>query len=397
MKRLKHLALILFLSATGCAANLGSFESPYYRLEELERDSILHVPTGTVVGKEDLFSFLTSSRVIYIGETHDNMEHHRVELEIIKAMDRAFPGGIAIGMEMFTLPSQPSLDRWVRGELSKEEFYRVWLKEWGIDYEYYRAILEYARDRGIPIVALNAPKDLVDEVREKGLEGLSEERRRELPEIDRSDPYHRAFFEAYYKAHDRKGFERFYDISLLWEETMAETIARYLTGEGKDKRMIVLTGSGHVRYGMGIPKRLFRRLPVPYTIVLLSVHKEALTKEEVKEKGIVLMDVRPPKLPLYVAHFVWTTGYETIRRPKLGVYLKDRDGGVVIVGVLPGSVAEKSGIREGDLVKSIDGKEVKDSVDLIYHIRSKGPGDRGTLVVEREGKEVEIEFTMEDR
>lgn len=391
------ISLFLFLS-TGCAAHLGLSGSPYYRIKDLRKDSILYVPTGTFVDKEELFSFLLRSRIVYIGETHDNLDHHRVELEIIKAMDRAFPGRIAIGMEMFTRPSQPYLDRWIMGKLPEEEFYRVWLKEWGIDYGYYRGIMEYARERRIPIIALNAPEDLVDEVREKGLDGLPQERRKELPEIDRSDPYHRAFFKAYYMAHGRKGFERFYEVSLLWEETMAETIASYLRSkEGKGKRMIVIAGSGHVKYGMGIPRRVFRRLQEPYTIVLLNVDKEALTKEEVKRKGIVLMDVSPPKLPLYAAHFIWTTGYETIKRPKLGVYLRDKGGKVVVVRVLPGSVAERSGIKEGDVVKGIDGKGIKDSVDLIYHIRSKGPGERGVMVIERDGKEIEIGFTMEDQ
>lgn len=388
--------LILLLSLSGCGGMLNSFESPYYRLEELKEGSILHVPTGTLVDREELFTFLSRSRVIYVGETHDNLSHHRAELEIIKAMDRLFPGRIAVGMEMFTTPSQPMLDRWVKGDLPEEDFYRLWLKEWGIDYGYYRDILEYIRERRIPLIALNAPKDLVDEVREKGLEGLPPDRKKDLPEIDRKDPYHRAYFKAFFKAHDRKEFERFYDVSLLWEETMAERIADYLKGE-KGRKMIVLAGSGHVKYGMGIPRKVFRRLPEPYTIVLLTVSREALTKEEVRKKGIVLMDVSPPKLPLYAADFVWVTGYEKVKRPRLGISVRDKDGKVVIAEVLPGSVAERSGIRKGDIVKRLDGKAVKDSIDLIYRIRSKGFGEEGTMVVERKGREVTIRFTMEEK
>ena len=72
----------------------------------------------------------------------------------------------------------------------------------------------------------------------------------QLPDIDKSDPYHRAMTMAIFgdpRHGTKEVFERFYDIQLLWEETMAETVADYLKSEeGKGRYMVVLTGGGHI-------------------------------------------------------------------------------------------------------------------------------------------------------
>ena len=58
--------------------------SPYLSLDELANDEILHLPTGLKVSFDQMQDAISSSRVIYIGETHDNIEAHRVQLEVIK-------------------------------------------------------------------------------------------------------------------------------------------------------------------------------------------------------------------------------------------------------------------------------------------------------------------------
>jgi len=74
---------------------------------------------------------------------------------------------------------------------------------------------------------------------------------------------------------------------------MAETAANYLaTGGGSDKKLVVLAGGNHVRYGFGIPRRVFRRLPVAYTIVLPT------TVSIPEDKRDRLMDVNLPEIPL---------------------------------------------------------------------------------------------------
>ncbi len=62
--------------------------------------------------------------------------------------------------------------------------------------------------------------------------------------------------------------------------------------------------------------------------------------------------------------------------------------------VTPGGPADKAGIRAGDVITAIDGKQVEESSELIVAIRAKRPGDTVTLTVERNGKEEKVRVTL---
>ena len=54
-------------------------------------------------------------------------------------------------------------------------------------------------------------------------------------------------------------------------------------------------------------------------------------------------------------------------------------------GILPGSPAEKAGLKGGDIVIEFDGKRINVPEELIVLVRSKNVGDRVTVVFMREG------------
>ena len=51
--------------------------SPYQDLGDLQTGEILHLPTGMNVNFDQMMDSIATSRVIYIGETHDNIEAHK--------------------------------------------------------------------------------------------------------------------------------------------------------------------------------------------------------------------------------------------------------------------------------------------------------------------------------
>jgi putative serine protease PepD len=59
-----------------------------------------------------------------------------------------------------------------------------------------------------------------------------------------------------------------------------------------------------------------------------------------------------------------------------------------------GGPAERAGLRPGDVITAIDGKEVADSGELIVAIRSHRPGETVTLTVKRGGQEHKIPVTL---
>ena len=71
--------------------------------------------------------------------------------------------------------------------------------------------------------------------------------------------------------------------------------------------------------------------------------------------------------------------------------------GVVIMGVEPGSPAEKAGLKGGDVITMVNGKPVKTGNDLVNPIAQAPIGSKVKLNYVRDGKQRETDATVEDR
>ncbi|MFN3531859.1 MAG: ChaN family lipoprotein [Candidatus Brocadia sp.] len=363
--------------------------------EQVALDDIIYIPTGEKVQFSNLHHFFDCARVLYVGETHANKAAHQVQLKVLNACYEKFGSNIAIGMEMFTRQYQPFLDQWIAGEIDEQKFLEEtqWDKEWGYDYTLYKEILDFAREKKIPVIALNAPREVVKMVSKKGLKGLSDEEKRQLPEIDTTDFFHRVYLERAVREHmvDRSAdLEKYNDVQCLWEEYMAQTIANYLSSwEGKDKKFLTFAGNGHIIYDFGIPKRVFRRTFLPYyTIYPAEFHGT---------KPVAEQDLFLSEIPLEPADFVWVIPPSGIqeKRVYLGIQIqRTSDNKLVIQEISPGSPAEKAGFLVGDIILSIDGKIVKSVMELVHYLQTKQFGETCTVDFERDGKRISCEVTL---
>ena len=322
----RSLFIVVALFLGGCAgAQKWNSEMPYVPAAEPKVGDILHMPTGHYVSEAQMLANATVNQVVYVGELHDNPASHRLQLEVLKAMFAKNPGKVALGMEMFTTKQQDVLDRWVAGELTEKEFLResLWFTEgWNFDFGYYRAILEFCRDNQIPVRGLNVDKDLGRKVSMSPVEELAPEVRAQLPEMDMNDPYQRAMIEAMTAGHAGGGkmVDSFHRRQTLWDENMAQSTADYLHAN-PDMGMVVIAGGWHVEYGFGIPRRVFRRLPLAYTIIGSRTIKVAEGKDP------QLMDVKMPKFPMPEADYMVYQEYELLEKKgvRMGVLLDDKD------------------------------------------------------------------------
>ena len=70
------------------------------------------------------------------------------------------------------------------------------------------------------------------------------------------------------------------------------------------------------------------------------------------------------------------------------------DEGAYVSGVSPESGAEAAGIEVGDIIVGFDGQVVSSASDLMLDVRTKNPGDKVTLKVDRDGEVMDIEVTL---
>lgn len=98
--------------------------------------------------------------------------------------------------------------------------------------------------------------------------------------------------------------------------------------------------------------------------------------------------------------------YGKVRRGQMGVYLQPitediasafelkNTKGALIADVIPDSPAEKAGLKRGDVIVKLDGKEVEDSVKLSTSVRQHMAGDKINLEVLRNGKTMNFSLTL---
>jgi uncharacterized iron-regulated protein len=301
----------LLILLAGCAAPQTRLDraSPYRDPATLQKGEILHLATGRLVSEGQLLESLSRYPIVYVGETHDSLDDHAVELFILSGLHRRSPGSVSLGIEMLPRTAQADLDAYLLGDLEASEFEPVWTRYWGHSFAYYEQILRFARDNRIHVLALNVEEDLRKAVRRKPPAEIESDLAGRLPEMDLEDPYHRSVTQAIFASHPMgpQDAEAFYRVQVLWDETMADTAARYLRSpEGRGKQLVVLAGAHHVRHGCGIPRRLFRRVPLPFAVVL------PLVVEIPQNKKDRMMNLEPPPLPMPPADFLWAVGYTSM-------------------------------------------------------------------------------------
>lgn len=305
-------------------------------------------------------------KIVYVGEYHDRFAHHNVELRVMKSLFKKDPG-IAIGMEMFQRPSQKALDDYISGAIDEREFLKKseYFKRWIFDYNLYKPILDFARAGKIPVIALNQKSELVDKVSKGGMDSLSVDEKKETPaQMDFSDSEYRERLSRVFEQHKNRGernFDFFYQAQILWDETMAESIDAYLQ-KNPDRRMIVIAGSGHLIFGSGIPKRVFRRNGLSYATILNDTDVD----------GDAAAD-----------YLVFPQPLEGMMAPRILAMLEEKPGKVSVTDLPEGSVSRKAGIREGDILLSFDGAPVHDVADIKIALFYKKHGDSVRIKVRR--------------
>ncbi len=157
-------------------------------------------------------------------------------------------------------------------------------------------------------------------------------------------------------------FARFVESQSVWDRAMAEALARHVSpASSGDKALVVgIMGSGHIRYGHGVPHQL-RDLGVKNVGTLLPVPADVDCKELRTGLADAVFAVPEPAKAVP-------------EPPRLGVQLEENAGIVRIAGVTSGSLAERTGLKAGDLIVEVAGVPVSRTLRVIAAIRLQPAG-----------------------
>lgn len=331
------------------------------KILEVASDELYSVETGKPIPFAKMIQEMKGSQLIHVGETHNSLAMHDLQLKIIQALyeqDRA----LAIGLEMFPATCQDVLTKWSLGFMSEDEFIREaqWYVNWNFNFAYYRKIFLFAKENRIPVYALNAPKEIITKIRMQGWDALRDEEKALVPKPDLTHPEHRqlirTIFESADLPHQMKGagldmmFEGLYRAQSAWDHVMA---AKALEGARKErKKMVVLAGSGHLIYNLGINLRAYQQSQMPFkTVISVFVEKGKPSVQVARSLGDYLFGVHEEARPEF---------------PSVGLSFKKFKGiDNLVIDVKPmDGVALGRDFEKGDIVLSVDGKAYTDINEL---------------------------------
>jgi uncharacterized iron-regulated protein len=232
------------------------------------RAHILVVGSNQYVTLDLMMNDLRNASIVFIGEMHDQPGHHQAQLQVIQGLQQAAQP-LAIGLEMVRRENQLILDRWVAGTIEEEEFRQVFEKDWGM-WPQYAEIFTWARDNQVPLIALNIPREITQQVAREGFASLSPEQLESVPGVNCTvDPTYQEFIRRSLgsHAHGDAEFENFCEAQMVWDTTMAQRLIDYLDAN-PDRTVVVLAGIGHA-WKHGVPEQIRQRAADLQTRVLL--------------------------------------------------------------------------------------------------------------------------------
>ena len=343
--------------------------------------------TGNHVSFEEMIRGMAKSRLVYVGETHNSLQMHRIQTNIIQGLyeqDR----DLTVGMEMYPITQQEVLNKWSLGILTEEEFIREgqWYVNWNFHFGFYQDIFRVVKRNAIPLYALNVPRDIITKVRMRGWESLSEQEKRMVPEPDLTHQDHRTLIRTIFEGadlpHQMKGrglemaFEGLYRAQTAWDETMAHHALAALHKE--EGRIVVLAGSGHMLYNLGINLRAYNKSQMPFKTVICVIIPKGKKSVEVS---------------CSFADYVW--GLPEEERPvypSVGLRLKKFEGleNLVIERDPIDGVAKGADFKKGDVLLSVDGKKHVDINELRRYLARFTWGDQVKFQLLRDAQQIEV-------
>jgi len=341
-------------------------------------DALVDTSSGSTLSPQALAEHLVNERLIFVAEQHTSLEYHRVQLRVLELLQEAGQS-LMIGLEMLHVENQSLLDAWTAGMFVEADFIEQsdWYGNWGYHWGYYREIFLFARAHGIPMVALDASRDVGSDA---GAHGVASP-----PAPDLSSDDHRTLFGAFFETDDpvhgglpEDQLEALFAAQCARDAVMAYNAATALNAH-PDTTMVVLAGTGHIVYELGIARQIASWYEGPATtIVPVSVESEdTLVQASVGDFVWGVPDMMHPAFP------------------ELGTVVMRTDAGLAVFHVEPDSPAGRGGIEAGDVLTHFKNVAIAGKAQLNQALATVEWGDEVALGILRDGEQRELALTFQ--
>ena len=363
------------------------------KVMELGAGSLLSGRTGRPIVFERMIDEMMAARIVHVGETHNSMPMHEIELRVIQALYER-DHHLAIGLEMVPVTLQEALDKWTAGILTKEEFQREvrWYVTWNFNFGYYEKIFDFAREHRLPIYALNAPREVINKIRMRGWDALTDTEKAFFPgPPDTTNADHRTLIRTIFESSEipeaMKGagldmmFEGLYRSQSAWDEVMGANAVRAVNAEGR--RVVVCVGSGHLLYNLGLNRRAYEMSKMPFKTVIAVEIPAAKTSLPVSRAiGDYVFGLAEQAKPAF---------------PTIGLGFKKVDGleNLVIDAKPTDGAASRADFDKGDVVLSVDGKAYTDINELRMELAKLRCGGEAKFKILRAGTVKDVSLKCE--
>jgi uncharacterized iron-regulated protein len=408
-------------------------------------DKIFNTNTNAESSFDDMINELKQKRIVMIGETHTNQLHHDIQFEVVKGLVESGKP-IVFALEMYNPDQDEALAAWSSGKTDANTFLEQtdFLTTWSHNYRYYKAIFDYAREKNLPIYGANVDRKYATKIGRGGLSSLTEEDKKVLPEIDISNTEHKFLIKVLMQGMDAtmpEMFQNMYPAQSLWDCAMGEG-AIAAAKKHPEATVIVLAGSGHVVYNLGIGRVIKDRSEFSFASVVpvdipedveeegmmkvkknmkKEMDKKAKSKEETAGIPHGMMNKKPeqskekmdkPAMTHSMGMTMDDTPYRIVVRsygdylwgkaemehekyPSFGFSLKEFDGeGFPIKRVLPETVAYENGLKTGDIILAVDGQSFENLFEIKKHLHFKNWEEEISFKIKRDEEEQDLTFVL---
>lgn len=217
--------------------------------------------TGNSVSLDVMAAALAQCDVVFLGEEHDKTVAHQLQMELTRRIVELRPNA-TLSFEMIERDAQAKLDEYLAGKIDESDFLKH-TRPWPNYAKDYRPMVEFARERGLAVIAANVPRPLASRVSKEGLAPVADEPFMPRTVLAPPGEYQRRFAVAMGNTHETADpkLDRWFLAQVVKDEAMAESIERGLCAPPPGRIVVHYCGKFHSDYGLGTVERLRRRQP----------------------------------------------------------------------------------------------------------------------------------------